>query len=199
MECSQVRPCAAPRRGAGETAGKPSTSVSQATAMVAACPRQRRLFTSTERRSMVEFEDFTVKLLVIDQLMYAGVIVPPYKYGQDWLREARGLNGDEVDGLLFGGELFCERIPEADQWARDLELTKEQVESVEILLFDGGNEIFMLLAPSWDGEDDLFDPATWRDVTMARFPNLKELIYVGELEDEVRAELEEAGVAIRHL
>lgn len=148
---------------------------------------------------MVEFEDFTIKLLVIDQLMYAGVIVPPYKYGQDWLREARGLNGDEVDGLLFGGELFCKRIPEADQWARDLELTKEQVESVEVLLFDGGNEIFMLLAPSWDGEDDLFDPATWRDVTMARFPNLKELIYVGELEDEVRSELEEAGVAIRHL
>ena len=62
--------------------------------------------------------------------------------------------------------------------------------------FDGGNEIYGLLAPSWSGEDDLFIPETWVDVTPERFPNLNELVYVGDIEPEVRERLEAADVEI---
>ena len=147
---------------------------------------------------MVEFNNFEVKLIVMEELTVQGTLTLPYEYGQDWLAAARGIERDARDALIHD-EYWAKREPEIAQWARDLEITQEQCDSVENLLFDGGNEVFMVMAPSWDGEDDLFDPKSWTDVTMERFPNLKGLTYVGDIEPEVVAELEAAGVEVDEL
>lgn len=144
---------------------------------------------------MVEFKDLAVKLVVIEELVEQGVLETPHDSGHSWLQEARNIDHSAADELIHG-EYFAKRIPEIEQWARELEITEEQLAAVENLLWDGGNEIFMLMSPSWDGEDELYDPETWVDITSARFPNLKSLTYMGELEPEVLEDLEGAGVEV---
>ncbi|WP_340538751.1 DUF6892 domain-containing protein [Nocardioides sp. GXZ039] len=145
--------------------------------------------------SAVPFTDFVVKLLVIDHLIEEEGLEPPYDNGHDWLEGERGIDFQGAEGLLYG-DLYAKRIPEAEKWARELEITEDQLATVTDLTWDGGNGIFLLLAPSWDGEDDLYDVETWVDVTPERFPNLESLTYAGELEDSVREALEEAGVEV---
>ncbi|WP_201521272.1 DUF6892 domain-containing protein [Gulosibacter hominis] len=143
----------------------------------------------------MEFVDFNVKLLVLEELIAEDIIDPPHATGHDWLMAARNIDWDTAEELLYG-DLFEKLIPEAAEWARNIELTQEQLNTIEYLGFDGGNEIYGLLAPSWSGEDDLFIPETWVDVTPERFPNLNELVYVGDIEPEVRERLEAADVEI---
>ncbi|WP_052336195.1 DUF6892 domain-containing protein [Nocardioides alkalitolerans] len=159
------------------------------------------LFGMTDREEfgdVVEFEDFVIKLLVIDQLMKEGAVVPPHPTAHKWLEATRGIDPHEVDDLIYDTYAH-KRIPEIEQWARDLELDRAQVSLVQRLVWDGGIEIFMLIAASWDGEDDLFDPRTWVDVTPERFPMLESVVYVEPFEDDVRRALEDAGVTLRHV
>ncbi|WP_145978656.1 DUF6892 domain-containing protein [Granulicoccus phenolivorans] len=145
---------------------------------------------------MKDFDDFVVKLMVIEQLLdEEGGIEAPHSNAWDWLEEARGIDHDGAEDLIYG-EYFAKRIPEIETWARDLEISAEQMAGITELDWDGGLDIFMLMAPSWDGEDDLFDVATWTDVTPERFPALTSLTYVGELEDSVREALEAADVEL---
>ena len=44
------------------------------------------------------------------------------------------------------------------------------LEKIESLCFDGGNEIYHILKPDWDGEDGLFDV-----ISVEGFQNLKNL------------------------
>lgn len=147
---------------------------------------------------MVTFNDFVIKLMVIEELIDAGEVQPPYETGRDWLVGERNIDPDAAEALLYD-ELFALPIPEAEQWARDLEITEEQLEAVTELSSDGGLEIYQLLAPTWDGEDDLFDVKTWTDITSARFPNLTYLTYHVPLEGHVRDDLASAGVTLDSL
>ncbi|MDN7123052.1 hypothetical protein INN71_16835 [Nocardioides sp. ChNu-153] len=130
--------------------------------------------------------------------MHDGRVVAPHPSAHAWLQASRGIEWDAAEGLIYG-EYAYQRIPEIEQWARDLVLDEADVASVRRLVFDGGNAIFGLMAPSWDGEDDLFDPTTWADVTPERFPLLELVVYVEPFEDHVRRSLEGAGVELRHL
>lgn len=51
-----------------------------------------------------------------------------------------------------------------------LTLEISDLEKVESLCFDGGNEIYHILRPDWDGEDSLFDV-----ISVEGFQNLKNL------------------------
>ncbi|MGO1543549.1 MAG: DUF6892 domain-containing protein [Gulosibacter sp.] len=147
---------------------------------------------------MAHFEDFVIKLMVIDRLTYKKVIVTPYENAHQWLMAERGIDISAADALIHG-EYFAKRIPEIEQWARELEITDEQLEQVDTLLYDGGLSAFMLLSPSWDGEDDLYRVRTWADVTKERFPQLEKLTVVGPIDtmaDAAREGLESAGVII---
>lgn len=143
---------------------------------------------------MRDFKDFVVKLVVLDSL-WETEIDRPYEDGWAWLQETRGVDRIGADDLIYG-EYFQKRIPEIEQWARDVDITDDQLASITSLYWDGGLDSFMFLAPSWDGEDELFDVATWADITPERFPNLESLTYQGELTDAVRQPLEAAGVQI---
>jgi hypothetical protein len=144
---------------------------------------------------MRDFADFVVKLMIIDELWESGTISPPHDDAWSWVEAARGATHAEAERLFYG-ELYATTVPEIVQWARDLDITDEQLSEIADLSWDGGLRVFGLLAPSWDGEDELFDVRTWVDLTPERFPNLTHVTYIGEVEPEVRRRLEAAGVVL---
>ena len=55
----------------------------------------------------------------------------------------------------------------------ELPLTKKQLLRVKKLAPDGGDDIYLLIAPNWDGKDGLFDLKTLQDAPL--LPNLEEI------------------------
>ena len=43
---------------------------------------------------------------------------------------------------------------------------------------DGGNEIYLNIAPLWDGEDDRFDIDNLTERELRQFPNLKSMTVI---------------------
>lgn len=146
----------------------------------------------------MKFNDFGVQLLVLDALLEEEVIEAPHDTGHDWVEEEFNVDFDGAEELIYEGELFEKMTPSAEKWAREFEFTQDQLDSITGLYWDGGNAIYRMLCPSWDGEQDLFGVASWAEVTPERFPNLEELSY-GNNEpptEEEMAALEAAEVEV---
>lgn len=91
----------------------------------------------------MSFKDFNFKLVVIDALVENGVLT------------------DEINGLEDEyGDLEPEDengpIAPIKEELDGMELSPIQLEKVTHLTFDGGNDIYQILAPQWNGEDDQF-------------------------------------------
>ncbi|MFC5291354.1 DUF6892 domain-containing protein [Actinokineospora guangxiensis] len=115
------------------------------------------------------FRDFNFKLLVIDKLMYQDdVIQPPFRIAD--VLHAKGATGD-LFKYLHEQDLLYTVLDEARRHFTDLEITPEQLASVDELITDGGLEIYHQCSPFWDGEDDLFDVTSLDD--LALLPNLR--------------------------
>jgi hypothetical protein len=70
-------------------------------------------------------------------------------------------------------------IPEALEYFNQLEIPIELLAEIEEIYQDGGNEIYMQIAPFWSGSDDQFNIMDTSDVSL--FPNLKKMtIFYGE-------------------
>ena len=67
-----------------------------------------------------------------------------------------------MNGIQELGQLLKSKLLEA------LTLEISDLEKIESLCFDGGNEIYHILKPDWDGEDSLFDV-----ISVEGFQNLK--------------------------
>ncbi|WP_367129168.1 hypothetical protein [Saccharothrix sp. HUAS TT1] len=115
------------------------------------------------------FRDFNFKLLVIDKLMYQDKVIQPSFRIADVLH-AKGATGD-LWKYLYEQDLLYTVLEEARQYFTDLEITTEQLATVDELTTDGGLEVYHQCAPFWDGEDDLFDVTSLDD--LALLPNLR--------------------------
>ncbi|MFE5856179.1 DUF6892 domain-containing protein [Streptomyces sp. NPDC056500] len=113
---------------------------------------------------MTTFTDFNFKLLVVEQLMYSDETLTP-KFNL-----AEHLGVDDPFGYAVERDLAHTVLPEARAFFEALEISDELLASVEVLLADGGNEVYNECAPMWDGEDDLFDVRSLDD--LALLPNL---------------------------
>ncbi|MEU0991233.1 DUF6892 domain-containing protein [Streptomyces sp. NPDC005953] len=114
---------------------------------------------------MTTFTDFNFKLLVVEQLMYSDETLTPKFH----LAERLGV--DNPFGYAVEKDLAYTVLPEARTFFEALEISDELLASVEVLIADGGNEVYNECAPMWDGEDDLFDVRSLDD--LALLPNLK--------------------------
>ena len=54
----------------------------------------------------------------------------------------------------------------------NLQLTEQELESVKELVFDGGEDIYFLLMPDWDGESDEFEVQSIGGVELLKIWNL---------------------------
>jgi len=110
----------------------------------------------------VTFQDTNFKLTVIDALMELGVL----NFGDftEFLKQVEGPDYDyEQDGYDLSEKAY--------RYFADYPLTPDQLAKVEILVFDGGLEIYPFIFPFWGGETDDFDIRSIAD--MRHLPNLK--------------------------
>lgn len=91
----------------------------------------------------MKFENYKLKLVVIDKLMSFG----------HFKREVKSLVDEHWDGSNFN----YEPIAEIENYFKQLDLTDEQFADIKSIEFDGGLEIYHQIIPNWDGEDDYFD------------------------------------------
>ncbi|MDR6594386.1 DUF6892 domain-containing protein [Saccharothrix longispora] len=119
----------------------------------------------------IPFADANFKLAVVQELMYDQDLLPRFD-----LREYAAEQGFTYD---HGS---VEAVPEALAYFEALEVPVELAEKITEIGMDGGNEVYLQIAPNWDGEDDLFDVDEFAD--LRHFPNLKSmtLLYTGNEE-----------------
>ncbi|MGI5499111.1 DUF6892 domain-containing protein [Lentzea sp. CA-135723] len=119
----------------------------------------------------IAFTDANFKLAVVQELMYNQGLLPKFT-----LVEYAAEQGFDYDDGGFGA------VPEALAYFAALEVPAGLAEKITEIYLDGGNEIYLEIAPGWDGEDGLFDVHEFADVR--HFPNLKSmtLLYTGDEE-----------------
>ncbi|WP_147534921.1 DUF6892 domain-containing protein [Bacillus marasmi] len=105
------------------------------------------------------FKDFNFKLVVIEALLDKEPLF------LDDLTDLKNKNTNSFD--WYSGS---EPIVEIKEYLEELTIEKSDLEKIENLCFDGGNEIYHIIKPDWDGEDSLFDVTS-----VEGFQNLKNL------------------------
>jgi hypothetical protein len=119
----------------------------------------------------IPFADTNFKLAVVQELMYSQGLLPKFR-----------LTTYAVEQGFTYDAWGVEAVPEALAYFEALEVPVELAEKVTEIEMDGGNQIYLEIAPGWDGEDDLFDVNEFAD--LRHFPNLKSmtLLYTGNEE-----------------
>lgn len=140
---------------------------------------------------MTRFVDFSVKLSVIEELMYGDdPKLPPWSLEQ--ALEAVGFTGDLWE--YSNDNYFDQVVPEARVYFENLELPAELLGGIEELVFDGGSQVYFECCPHWDGEGEQFDVASLDDLDL--LPNLKRVIGAGWLAPHLHNVLRSRGIEI---
>lgn len=141
---------------------------------------------------ILEFANFNFKLAVIQELMYEKKLLTPafdiYEFAEEYTRR-------EID---IDDEGY-EPIKEAKKWFKDLQIPKSMASEITELDMDGGNDIYLEIAPFWDGEDSIFDVNKLTEEEVMQFPNLKHITLMSSKPKNVVAILEKCGVEVELL
>jgi len=137
----------------------------------------------------IVFKDFNFKLAVIEELMYQqGLLTPKF----DVFEFAQLYKGRKIDVANEG----YAPIPEAVEYFKNLEIDTELADKVTSIEQDGGNDIYMNIAPQWGGDDSTFDVKSFDDV--AAFPNLKH-VTLFRIDEALTESLKERGIEVEEL
>lgn len=116
------------------------------------------------------FEDFGFKLVVINSLL---------EKETSFSNKLEEMNEKYV--AVYEGDGF-ECIPEMVEFFENLNLTKEDLALVTELCFDGGEEIYFMIMPEYDGESDEFDVKSIGG--FEKLPNLRQVEYIAMCSEE---------------
>ncbi|BBK79218.1 MULTISPECIES: DUF6892 domain-containing protein [Clostridium] len=128
------------------------------------------------------FEDFGFKLVVINSLL---------EKETSFSNKLEEMNEKYV--AVYEGDGF-ECIPEMVEFFENLNLTKEDLALVTELCFDGGEEIYFMIMPEYDGESDEFDVKSIGG--FEKLPNLRQVEYIAMCSEELIDEFKEKGIEI---
>lgn len=128
------------------------------------------------------FEDFGFKLVVINSLL---------EKETSFSNKLEEMNEKYV--AVYEGDGF-ECIPEMVEFFENLNLTKEDLALVTELCFDGGEEIYFMIMPEYDGESDEFDVKSIGG--FEKLPNLRQVEYIAMCSEELMDEFKEKGIEI---
>ena len=134
---------------------------------------------------MQPFPDYGFKLVVLDQLLKSGSF-------SSRLSELK--SKPSISARLSGTEHYGESIEEIDAFFRSVELTSEDLSKVITLCFDGGNAIYQLITPFWDGESDEFDVLSVDGYES--LPNLKSVFYCSMISKDQLNRLQSSGIHV---
>lgn len=128
------------------------------------------------------FEDFGFKLVVINSLL---------EKETSFSNKLEEMNEKYV--AVYEGDGF-ECIPEMVEFFENLNLTKEDLALVTELCFDGGEEIYFMIMPEYDGESDEFDVKSIGG--FEKLPSLRQVEYISMCSEELMDEFKEKGIEI---
>lgn len=128
---------------------------------------QNYIIQNTDEKYLV-FDTFNFKLAVINELIYEQEILKPY-FDIYEFRDFKGAHWDLETG---------ENVEAAVQFFKDLQISVAYADKVTTIYMDGGNEIYLNIAPLWDGEDDRFDIDNLTERELRQFPNLKSMTVI---------------------
>ena len=129
------------------------------------------------------FDDFGFKLVVIDSLLDKEV---------SFAKELDEMRQKYVDDFQGDDGFVC--IPEMVEYFENLELTEDDLSKAEELVFDGGEDIYFMIMPWWDGESEEFDVKSVKG--FERLKNLKRVVYVGMCMPELMEAFQEKGIEL---
>lgn len=129
------------------------------------------------------FKDFNFKLIVINDILEKS---PSFEKSLEELK----------DKYIKDYEWYTtdKPIKEMVDFFEKLVLTQEDLNKVELLSFDGGEDIYFLLKPDWDGEDDIFDVTSVEG--FEKLPNLKKVEYIAMCDPKLLDKLKERGIDV---
>ncbi|MFJ5770126.1 DUF6892 domain-containing protein [Psychrobacillus sp. NPDC093180] len=131
------------------------------------------------------FKDFNFKLVVIEALLDKEPL---------FLGELTDLQNKYTNSFeWYSGQ---GAIVEIREYLEELTLETSDLDKIEYLCFDGGNEIYHILKPDWDGEDSLFDVTSVEG--FQHLKNLKTVDYISMCSPEVLEPFKEAGIEIMY-
>ncbi len=124
------------------------------------------------------FKDFNFKLVVLNSLLDKETSF------SERLEEVINLSNECEEDINM----------EVLEFFQDVRLTEKDLESVTELVFDAGEDIYFLIYPEWDGEDDIFDVKYLGGIE--KLLNLKEVEYISLASGQLIKEIEERGINV---
>lgn len=140
------------------------------------------------KEDILEFDNLNFKLAVMEVLMYEKELLKPifdiYEFC-DYYSSKKVIDPDE-EGYS--------PIKEALNWFKRYPIKKELAKEVTEIYMDGGNEIYMNIAPMWSGEDNVFDINKISDKELSEFINLKKITLMSGDFDKLKKQLNEKAI-----
>ncbi len=118
---------------------------------------------------MVNFKSLNFKLAVINELIILGYFTEKIEEIEDGIESGKYSEYyKKCSKMEYSGP-----HPEIYEYFKNLDITDKQLDEITSLSFDGGDDIYLLIAHNWDGEDDLFTVDTLEDAVLLK--NLERL------------------------
>ncbi len=133
----------------------------------------------------MQFADFSFKLVIINELLEKGSFTDELKFLMQKKEYEQAYAGF---GDNFG---YDKPIIEIQDFLRNVSLSQADLAAVESLTFDGGDEIYQIIIPFWDGEDDYFDVISVDG--FEQLPNLVKVNNISMIDDTEIARCADAG------
>jgi hypothetical protein len=119
------------------------------------------------------FDTFNFKLAVINELMYNQFVLEPYFDIYDYMAFKKGKWNLETD----------KNVRAAVNYFKELQIPVSLADYVTEINMDGSDEIYMNIAPEWDGRDERFDFNSLTESELKQFKNLKKMLIFGNDKD----------------
>ena len=114
------------------------------------------------------FKNLNFKLAVMNELIFDKEILKPKFDVYEYCAE-RGKDAYDYSGTISA----------VKKWFSEYEIAAKFADELTQINLDGGNEIYLQIAPSWDGEDGMFDIKNIDAHELAQFKNLKTIATTG--------------------
>jgi len=139
------------------------------------------------KEEIINFKDLNFKLLVLDELMYEKKLLQPefdiYEFAEQYQQGDIDTTSEEPVKAVLN---YFSKYPIEKRFAS--EITE---------LIQNGNDIYMNIAPQWDGEDGVFDIKTAEDAK--QFPNLKKVTITSDRFSKLSKQFEKFGIKAEQL
>ncbi|MCR4608467.1 MAG: hypothetical protein K5750_02075 [Eubacterium sp.] len=137
------------------------------------------------------FDTFNFKLAVINELMYNQLVLEPYFDIYDYMAFKKAHWNLETD----------KNVRAAVNYFKELPIPAGLADHVTEINMDGADEIYMNIAPEWDGRDERFDFNNLSETELKQFKNLKKMVIFGNDKDaaKLRKTCDPLGIEVEPL